>query len=82
VTSVVGATPEIFARSGTDARTANGQGVVAMVTGSMSARSISLGNANPTWITYEIPEPSTIFAASAGLFALFGCHGWVRRRNC
>jgi hypothetical protein len=81
VTSVVGATPEIFARSGTDARTANGQGVVALVTGSMSARSISLGNANPTWITYEIPEPSTIFAFSAGLFALFGCHEWVRRRN-
>jgi hypothetical protein len=81
VTSVVGATPEIFARSGTDARTANGQGVVAMVTGSMSARSISLGNANPAWITYEIPEPSTIFSASAGLFALFGCHEWVRRRN-
>jgi hypothetical protein len=81
VTSVVGATPEIFARSGTDARTANGQGVVALVTGSMSARSISLGNANPTWITYEIPEPNTILAASAGLFALFGCHEWVRRRN-
>jgi hypothetical protein len=81
VTSVVGATPEIFARAGTDARTANGQGVVALVTGSMSARSISLGNANPTWITYEIPEPSTIFAVSAGLFALFGCHQLVRRRS-
>ena len=81
VTSVVGATPEIFARSGTDARTANGQGVVAVVTGSMSARSISLGNGNPTWVTYEIPEPSAIFAASAGLFALFGCHQLVRRRS-
>jgi hypothetical protein len=81
VTSVVGATPEIFARSGVDARTANGQGVVALVGGSMSARSISLGNANPSWLTYEIPEPSTIFSASAGLFALFGCHEWVRRRN-
>ena len=81
VTSVVGATPEIFARSGTDARTANGQGVIALVSGAMSARSISLGNANPGWTTYEIPEPSAIFAASAGLFALFGCHQLVRRRS-
>jgi hypothetical protein len=81
VTSVVGATPEIFARSGTDARDANGNGVVALVTGSMSARSISLGSANPSWITLEIPEPSTIMAVSAGLFALFGCHQLVRRRS-
>jgi hypothetical protein len=81
VTSVVGGTPEIFARAGTDARTANGEGVVATVTGAMSARSISLGNANPVWTTYEIPEPSAIFAASAGLFALFGCHQLVRRRS-
>ncbi len=81
VTSVVGATPEIFERSGTDARTANGQGVIALVSGAMSARSISLGNANPGWTTYEIPEPSAIFAASAGLFALFGCHQLVRRRS-
>ena len=81
VTSVVGATHEIFARSGTDARDANGNGVVALVTGSMSARSISLGNGNPTWITLEIPEPSTIMAVSAGLLALFGCHQLVRRRS-
>jgi hypothetical protein len=81
VTSVVGATPEIFARAGTDARTANGQGVIALVSGAMSARSISLGNGNPGWTTYEIPEPSAIFAASAGLFALFGCHQLVRRRS-
>jgi hypothetical protein len=81
VTSVFGATPSIFMRAGTDARDGNGNGVVALVSGSMSARSISLGNANPGWTTLEIPEPSTIFSASAGLFALFGCHGWVRRRN-
>jgi hypothetical protein len=81
VTSVVGATPEIFARSGTDARDANGNGVVAMVTGTMSARTRSLGNANPKWITLEIPEPSTIMAVSAGLLALFGYHQLVRRRS-
>jgi hypothetical protein len=81
VTSVVGASPEIFVRSGTDARDVNGNGVVAMVTGSMSARSISLGNANRTWVTYEIPEPSVLFSASAGLFVLFGCQHLIRRRS-
>jgi hypothetical protein len=81
VTSVVGATPEIFKRTGTDARDANGNGVIGLVAGNMSARSISDGNGNPGWTTLEIPEPSAIFAASAGLFALFGCHQLVRRRS-
>jgi hypothetical protein len=82
VTKVLPGEPvEIWRREGTDARTAMGQGVVAMNTGSMSARSISKGNANRTWITYEIPEPSAILAASAGLLALFGCNQLVRRRS-
>jgi hypothetical protein len=82
VTSVFPGEPvEIFKREGTDARTAGGNGVVAMNTGSMSARSISKGNANRTWVTYEIPEPSAILAASAGLLALFGCNQLVRRRS-
>jgi hypothetical protein len=82
VTSMLPADPsEMWRRTGTDARTAGGNGVIALVTGSMSARNISLGNANRTWTTLEIPEPSAIFAASAGLFALFGCHQLVRRRN-
>jgi hypothetical protein len=82
VTSMLPADPsEMWVRTGTDARTAGGNGVIALVTGSMSARNISLGNANRTWTTLEIPEPSAIFAASAGLFALFGCHQLVRRRN-
>ena len=76
-----GAASEMFVRTGIDARDANGNGVVATVTGSMSKRNISKGNANRTWTTLEIPEPSAIFAASAGLFALFGCHQLVRRRN-
>ena len=46
----------------------------------MTARDISGGNANRTWITLEIPEPSAISAASAGLFVLIGCHRMVRRR--
>ena len=82
VTSVaVGADTEMFKRTGIDARDANGNGVVALVTGSMSARNISKGNANRTWITLEIPEPGAILAASAGMFALFGCHQLVRRRS-
>ena len=82
VTDVLPGEPvEIFKRTGTDARDADGNGVVALNTGSMSARSISKGNANRSWITLEIPEPSAIFAASAGLFALFGCHQLVRRRS-
>jgi hypothetical protein len=81
VTQVVGNTFEIFRRTGTDARDSNGNGVIGLVSGNMSARSISDGNGNPGWTTLEIPEPSAIFAASAGLFALFGCHQLVRRRS-
>jgi hypothetical protein len=81
VTQVQGGTSEMFIRTGTDARTAAGNGVVALVTGSMTARDISGGNSNRTWITLEIPEPSAIFAASAGLFALFGMHRLARRRS-
>jgi len=81
VTDVVGATSEMFVRTGIDARDSGGNGVVQLVTGSLTARDISGGNANRTWITMEIPEPSAILAASAGLFALFGCHRLVRRRS-
>ncbi len=80
VTDILGATSEMFIRTGIDARDAAGNGVVALVTGSMTARDISGGNANRTWITLEIPEPNAILAASAGLFALFGCHRLARRR--
>jgi hypothetical protein len=69
---------EMFKRTGTDARDANGIGVIALVTGSMSQRFLG---ANRTWITLEIPEPSAILAASAGLFVLFACHQLVRRRD-
>jgi hypothetical protein len=42
---------------------------------------LGFGNANRGWTTYEIPEPSSILAASAGLLALFGCNRLVRRRS-
>jgi len=82
VTEVLPGEPvEIWKRTGTDARDANGNGVIAMHSGTLSARSISKGNANRGWVTYEIPEPSSILAASAGLLALFGCNRLVRRRS-
>jgi hypothetical protein len=52
VTSMVPNDPsEMWVRTGTDARDADGNGVIATLTGSMSARNISKGNANRTWIT-------------------------------
>jgi hypothetical protein len=72
---------ETFTRTGGDNRTAGGSGVVVLVGGSVSSRSISGPNANRSWGTYNVPEPSAIAAASAGLFALLGCHQLVRRRK-
>jgi hypothetical protein len=74
-------TPQTFTRTGGDHRTAGGSGIVVLVGGAVSARSISGPNGNRSWATYNVPEPSTIAAASAGFFALFGCHQLVRRRR-
>jgi hypothetical protein len=72
---------ETFTRTGGDNRTAGGEGIVVLVSGAVSSRSISGPNGNRGWATYNVPEPSVIFAASAGMFALLGCHQLVRRRN-
>jgi hypothetical protein len=72
---------ETFTRTGGDNRTAGGEGIVVLVGGAVSSRSISGPNANRSWATYNVPEPSVIFAASAGIFALLGCHQLMRRRN-
>ena len=73
---------ERFIRTGTDARDAAGNGVVTLVTGSLTARGALHGSSSDrTWITLEIPEPNVIMAASAGLLALFGCHRLVGRRS-
>ncbi len=73
------ASSSMFIRTGTDARDAAGNGVVSLVTGSMSFRDVSLGNGNRTWVTLEIPEPNSFLAASVGLLALFGCYRWTER---
>jgi hypothetical protein len=72
---------ETFTRTGGDNRTAGGEGIVVLVSGAVSSRSISGPNGNRGWATYNVPEPSAILAASAGMFALLGCHQLVRRRN-
>ena len=83
VHSRLGTATSRFIRTGTDARDAAGNGVVVLVTGSLTAR----GNPNfggfsdRTWITLEIPEPSASLAAAAGLFALFICDRVARRRS-
>jgi hypothetical protein len=72
---------ETFTRTGGDNRTAGGSGIVVTVSGALAARAISGPNANRGWATYNVPEPSAVAAASAGLFALLGCHQLVRRRK-
>jgi hypothetical protein len=72
---------EIFKRTGGDNRTKGGQGIVVTVSGAISSRQLSGPNGNRGWATYNVPEPSAILAASAGLLGLFGCHQLVRRRR-
>jgi hypothetical protein len=79
--ALLGGKQEIFIRTGGDNRTAGGQGIVVSVAGAISQRNISGPNGNRGWSTFNVPEPSAIFAASAGLLALLGCHQLARRRN-
>ncbi len=77
-----GTLSEMFIRKGTDARDAAGNGVVALVTGSLTARDAFYATSSGrTWITLEIPEPSAIAIAASGLFALFACHQLVGGRR-
>jgi hypothetical protein len=81
VTNAAG-NPEIFVRTGHDKRNASGVGGIQLISGSVSARTISGPNANRGWITLTIPEPSTALGALGALLALAVCHhGLVRRRS-
>ena len=81
--SVPGAfgSPEIFVRTGNDTRNANGSGIVMLVSGTLSNRSLSGPNANRGWSVLEIPEPGVLAAGSSALAMLAGCHWLIRRRR-
>jgi hypothetical protein len=71
---------QTFTRTGGDHRTAGGEGIVVLVSGALSSRSISGPDAVRGWATFNVPEPGVIAAMSAGFFGLFGCHQLARRR--
>jgi hypothetical protein len=80
--SATAASPdEIFIRQGHDGRNANGSGLLSLVGGSLSNRSLSGPNANRVWQTYWLPEPSALATGASALMILAGCHGLVRRRR-
>ena len=80
VTQNFGTTPEIFIRTGTDGRDANGDGVVSMVGGSLSARSLSGPSAGRAWLTIAVPEAPVLGLSLAGLVAIASAHH-ARRLN-
>lgn len=80
VTAALGA-DEIFIRTGADGRNANGSGIVSLVSGTVSKRTLSGPNANRGWITLKIPEPGVLAAGSSALLMLAGCHWLARRRQ-
>jgi hypothetical protein len=80
VTQNVGSGPETFIRTGGDHRAVDGEGVVTMVAGSVSARSISGPNGNRGWATIYVPEPVRVECAAAAILTLFGLSQWSRRR--
>jgi hypothetical protein len=72
---------ETFTRTGGDNRTPGGEGIVVLVGGGLSSRSISGPNGNRSWATYNVPEPNVILATSAGLLVLLACHQLAQRRR-
>jgi hypothetical protein len=81
VTANVGLEDEKFVRTGFDGRNSTGSGLVTLVSGTVSNRSLSGSNGNRGWLTLRIPEPGVLAAGSAALLMLGGCHWLVRRRQ-
>jgi len=70
---------EKFTITGMDGRV-NGVGTIQLVTGALARRTRSGPNANRAWLRINVPEPSAMLAAGAGLAMLALCHGLARRR--
>jgi hypothetical protein len=72
---------ETFTRTGGDHRTAGGEGIVVLVSGALSSRSISGPDAVRGWMTFDVPELGAGLSAAVALAALAGCQHWNRRRR-
>jgi hypothetical protein len=70
--------PSTFTQTGNDQRTAGGQGMVSMVSGSIAARNLSGPGTQRTMLTLQLPEPSMALGLVAGVAVLVGVS---RRRN-
>lgn len=71
---------ETFWLSGADMRV-SGVGNLSLVSGGLSQRSSSGGNANRGWVRLTLPEPSVRSGAASALALLFFLHGLVGRRS-
>jgi hypothetical protein len=79
--SVSGAVPMAFMTTGTDLRTPAGSGVVSMVAGSVSVRTLTGPSANRGHLTLMVPEPRVMAGSAAAGLMLAVCHSLVRRRS-
>ncbi len=62
--------PETFTITGKDSRTPGGAGVIQMVSGALSARTLSGDNANRAWIQLELAPIAPLPAMSPGMCGL------------
>jgi hypothetical protein len=70
--------PSTWSNTGNDQRTPGGQGMVSLVSGSLSSRNISGPGTSRTLLTLQLPEPSMALGLFVGVAALVGVS---RRRN-
>ena len=63
--SAIGPGPEVFMLSGSDGRI-SGAGIISLVAGSLTQRTLLGPNANPAWLNLNVPEPSLSAMVGAG----------------
>ncbi len=86
ITNAAATPAETFTLSGKDSRTANGAGTIQFVSGALSSRAATGGNANRGWLRLVLTSPQPVpamsplgLAAMAGLLLLTA--GYVMRRR-